>query len=42
MADYEADNETYKSSVGNKTTNNYKQNPILNGYHKETEMDDLF
>ena len=31
-AEFEADIEIDKSSVGNKTTNNFKQNPILNGY----------
>ena len=30
-ADFKADNEIVNSSIGNKTTNNYKQNPILNG-----------
>ena len=30
--DFEDDNEKDKSSIGNKTTNNYKQNPVLNGY----------
>ena len=33
QSDYEKDN----SSVGNKTTNNYKQNPVLNGYRIESE-----
>ena len=28
------------SSVGNETTNVYKQNPVLNVYQKESEMDD--
>ena len=31
-ADFEADNEKDNSSVGNKTANIYKQNPVLNGY----------
>ena len=30
-ADFETDNEIDKSNIGNKTTNNYKQNPLLNG-----------
>ena len=30
-ADFEADNEKANSSIGNKTTNIYKQNPVLNG-----------
>ena len=33
-ADFEADNEKDNSCVGNKTTNIYKQSPIINGYHK--------
>ena len=40
-ADFEADNEKDKSSIGNKTTNNYKQNPVLNGYHIESELEDV-
>ena len=39
-ADFEADNEKENSSIGNKTTNIYKQNPVLNGYHIESELDD--
>ena len=35
--DFEADNEKLKSGIGNKTTNFYKQNPVLNGYHIESE-----
>ena len=31
-ADFEADNEKDNSSMGDKTTNVYKQNPVLNGY----------
>ena len=31
-ADFEADNAKDKPSVGKKTTNNYKQKPVLNGY----------
>ena len=38
-ADFEADNEKDKSSVANKTTNIYKQNPVLDGYHIESELD---
>ena len=37
----EADNEIGSSSIGNKTTKIYKQNPILNGYHIESELDDI-
>ena len=38
-ADFEADNEFYISSIGNKTTNIYKQNPVLNGYPIESELE---
>ena len=40
-ADFEADNEKSISSIGNKTTNSYKQNPILNGYHIISELEDV-
>ena len=40
-ADFEADNEKDNSSIGNKTTNIYKQNPVLNGYHIESELEYL-
>ena len=40
-ADFEADNEKDNSIVGNKTTNIYKQNPILNGYRIVSELDDV-
>ena len=40
-ADFEADNEKDNSIIGNKTTNLYKQNPVLNGYHIETELEDV-
>ena len=40
-ADFEADNEKDNSTIGNKTTNIYKQNPILNGYHIESELEDV-
>ena len=39
-ADFEADNEKDDSVVGNKTTNIYKQNPVLNGYHIVSELED--
>ena len=39
-ADFEADNEIDNSSIGKKTANIYKQNPALNGYHIESELDD--
>ena len=40
-AESEADNEKDNSIVGNKTTNIYKQNPVLNGYHIVSELDDV-
>ena len=40
-ADFEADNEKENSIVGNKITNIYKQNPILNGYHIISELEDV-
>ena len=38
-ADFEADNEKDISSVGNKTTNFYKQNPVLNGYEIVSQLE---
>ena len=40
-ADFEADNEIDNSSIGNKTTNIFKQNPILNGYNIVSELEDV-
>ena len=40
-ADFEADNEKDNSIIGNKTKNIYKQNPILNGYHIVSELEDV-
>ena len=40
-ADFEADNEKDNSIVGNKTINIYKQNPVLNGYHILSELEDV-
>ena len=40
-ADFEADNEKDNSNRGNKTTNIYKQNPVLNAYRIESELDDV-
>ena len=40
-AEFEADNEKDNSSIGNKTTNFYKQNPVLNGYHIESDMENV-
>ena len=40
-ADFEADNEKDYSSLGRKTTNIYKQNPVLNEYHIEYELEEV-
>ena len=40
-ADFEADNEKDNSVIGNETTNIYKRNPVLNGYHIESELEDV-
>ena len=40
-ADFEADNEKDNSIIGNKTTNVFKQNPVLNGCHIVSELDDV-
>ena len=40
-AEFEADNEIHNSSIGNKTTKIYKQNPVLNGYHIIFELEDV-
>ena len=40
-ADFEANNEKDNSIVGNKTTNIYKQNPVLNGYQIISELEDV-
>ena len=40
-ADFEADKQQDNSSIGNKTTNSYKQNPVLNGYHIVSELEDV-
>ena len=39
--DFEADNEKDDFRIGNKTTNTYKRNPILNGYHVVSELEDI-
>ena len=41
FADFEADNEVNGCSLGNKTTNIYKQNPVLNGYYIISELEDV-
>ena len=38
-ADFEADNEKDDSSIGNKTTIIYKQNPVINGYRIVSELE---
>ena len=40
-ADFEANNEKDNSIIGNKTTNNYKQNQVFNGYHIISELEDV-
>ena len=40
-ADFEADNEKDNTCIGNKTTNVYKQNPVLNGYHIVSQLEDV-
>ena len=40
-ANFEADNKFDNSSVRIETTNIYKQNPILNGYEKVSELEDV-
>ena len=40
-ADFEADNEIDNSNVGNKTTNIYKQNPVLIGYYIISDLQDV-
>ena len=37
----EADIVKDTSSVGNETTNSYKQNPVLNGYRIVSELEDV-
>ena len=40
-ADFEAANEVDNSNVGDKTTNIYKQNPVLNGFYIISELEDV-
>ena len=40
-ADFEADDEKDNTIIGNKTTNIYKQIPVLNGYRIESELEDV-
>ena len=41
-ANFEADKEIDNSSICNRTTNFYKQNPVFKGYQLEFELDDIF
>ena len=41
IADLEADNEKDSTKIGNKTTNIYKQKPVLNGYYIISELKDV-
>ena len=40
-ADFEADDEKDDSKIGNKTTNIYKQKPVLNGHYIISELNDV-
>ena len=40
-ADFEADIQKDNSSIANKTINIFKQNAVLNGYHIESELEDV-
>ena len=40
-ADFEADNKIDNSNAGDKTTNSYKQIPVLNGYYIISELEDV-
>ena len=41
IADFEADNEIDGSNKGNKTSNFYKQNPVVIGYYIISELEDV-
>ena len=41
IADFEADNEKEDNVIGNKTTNIYKQNPVINGYYIISQLEDV-
>ena len=41
IADFKADNEIDGSNVGDKTSNNYKQKPVFNGYYIKSELQDV-
>ena len=40
-ADFEVDNEHDSSSIGDKTSNVYKKNPVCNGYRIVSELEDF-
>ena len=40
-ANLEADIEEDDTNIGKKTTNFYKQNPVFNGYHIISELEDV-
>ena len=40
-ADFEAHIEIFKSSIRDRTTNIYKQNPVLNGFHILSGIEDV-
>ena len=40
-ADFGADMDIDNSSIGNKKTKIFKQNPVLNGYHILSELEDV-
>ena len=40
-ADFEADNKKEDTSIGDKTTNIYKQEPVCNGYQIVSELEDV-
>ena len=41
FADFEAGSEIDNCSIGNKTTNIYKQNPLCNGYYIVSDLEDV-
>ena len=41
IADFEADDEKEDNIIGNKTSNYYKQNPVINGYYIISEFEDV-
>ena len=41
FADFEADNEVDGSKIKTKTSNIYKQNPVLNAYYVISELEDF-